>query len=100
MVGFYRDRPDPGASRYDSEVRGDGDQPSLRPLRQDIMADTTKSESSKIERRGFIKKTRTMAGAIAAGFPGIISAQTVTNTVKIGVVGCGGRGTGAAAQAL
>ena len=64
------------------------------------MANTNKSELSKIERRDFIKKTGTMAGAIAAGFPGIISAQTVTNAVKIGVVGCGGRGTGAAAQAL
>ena len=64
------------------------------------MANTTKSESNKIERRDFIKKSGTMAGAIAAGFPGIISAQTVTNAVKIGVIGCGGRGTGAAAQAL
>ena len=64
------------------------------------MANTTKSESNKIERRDFIKKTGTMAGAIAAGFPGIISAQTVTNAVKVGLVGCGGRGSGAAAQAL
>jgi myo-inositol 2-dehydrogenase / D-chiro-inositol 1-dehydrogenase len=64
------------------------------------MSTTPKKESHTMERRDFIKKTGTVAGAIAAGFPGIISGQTVTNAVKIGLVGAGGRGTGAAAQAL
>ncbi len=64
------------------------------------MANTPKDGSDKIERRDFLKKTGTVAGAIAVGFPGIISAQTVTNAVKIGLVGCGGRGSGAAGQAL
>ncbi len=64
------------------------------------MANTPKDESNKIERRDFLKKTGTVAGVIAAGFPGIISAQTVTNAVKVGLVGAGGRGTGAARQAL
>jgi len=64
------------------------------------MADTSKKAAPTMERRDFIKKTGTVAGAIAAGFPGIISAQDVTNALKIGLVGCGGRGTGAAAQAL
>ncbi len=41
-----------------------------------------------------------LSGAIATGFPAIISGQSVTNAIKIGLVGCGGRGTGAAAQAL
>ena len=50
------------------------------------------------ERRDFLK---TAGGAgMAAGFPAIISAQTVTNAIKVGLVGCGGRGTGAASQAL
>jgi myo-inositol 2-dehydrogenase/D-chiro-inositol 1-dehydrogenase len=50
------------------------------------------------ERRDFLK---TAVGAgMAAGFPAIISAQTVTNAIKVGLVGCGGRGTGAASQAL
>ncbi len=49
------------------------------------------------DRRDFMK---TAAGALAVGFPAIISAQTVTNAVKVGLVGCGGRGTGAASQAL
>jgi myo-inositol 2-dehydrogenase / D-chiro-inositol 1-dehydrogenase len=53
-----------------------------------------------IERRDFIKKTGAAAGAMAAGFPGIISGQTVTNSLKVGLVGAGGRGSGAAAQAL
>jgi predicted dehydrogenase len=53
-----------------------------------------------MERRDFIKKTSAAAGAMAIGFPGIISGQTVTNALKIGLVGCGGRGVGAAGQAL
>jgi len=44
-------------------------------------------------RRDFLKAT-------IAGFPAILSAQTVTNAIKVGLVGCGGRGTGAASQAL
>jgi predicted dehydrogenase len=64
------------------------------------MASTPNEGSNTMERRDFIKKTGTVAGAIAAGFPGIISAQTVTNAVKVGLVGAGGRGSGAAAQAL
>jgi myo-inositol 2-dehydrogenase/D-chiro-inositol 1-dehydrogenase len=64
------------------------------------VANTPKDGSDKIERRDFLKKTGTVAGAIAVGFPGIISGQTVTNAIKIGLVGCGGRGNGAAGQAL
>ena len=50
------------------------------------------------DRRNFIKGTA--GAALIAGFPAIISAQTVTNAIKVGLVGCGGRGTGAASQAL
>jgi myo-inositol 2-dehydrogenase / D-chiro-inositol 1-dehydrogenase len=64
------------------------------------VATTPKNESNKIERRDFLKKTGTAAGVMVAGFPGIISAQTVTNAVKVGLVGAGGRGSGAAGQAL
>ncbi len=45
-------------------------------------------------RRNFLKT----ASVVAA--PAIISAQTVTNAIKVGLVGAGGRGSGAAAQAL
>ena len=60
----------------------------------------TKKEPNRIERRDFLKKTGTAAGVLAAGFPAIISGQSVTNSLKLGLVGCGGRGTGAAGQAL
>src|SRR5437660_953883 len=51
-------------------------------------------QSTNTDRRDFLK------AAAGAAFPGIISAQTVTNAIKVGLVGCGGRGTGAASQAL
>ncbi len=56
-----------------------------------------KVEQSPTDRRDFLKIG---GGAIAAGFPAIITAQTVTNAIKVGLVGCGGRGSGAASQAL
>ena len=65
------------------------------------MSNTTPNlEANKMERREFIKKTGTAAGMMVAGFPGIISGQTVTNVIKVGLVGAGGRGSGAAANAL
>jgi myo-inositol 2-dehydrogenase/D-chiro-inositol 1-dehydrogenase len=48
-------------------------------------------------RRNFLKAA---GAALVTGFPAIVSAQTVTNAIKVGLVGCGGRGTGAASQAL
>ena len=64
------------------------------------MATTPKKDTNTIERRDFLKKTGTAAGVLAVGFPAIISGQTVTNALKVGLVGCGGRGSGAAAQAI
>ena len=59
-----------------------------------------KDEPTKSERRDFLKGAGgTLGAAIATGFPAIISAQTVTNAIKVGLVGVGGRGSGAAAQA-
>src|SRR5579859_4948639 len=49
------------------------------------------------DRRDFLKAATTAA---VTAFPGIIRAQTVTNAIKVGLVGCGGRGSGAASQAL
>ena len=57
-----------------------------------------KEQLTSTERRDFLKKAA--AAAIVTGFPAIISAQTVTNAIKVGLVGCGGRGSGAASQAL
>ena len=55
------------------------------------------NEAMRSERRGFLKAA---GAAMVAGFPAIISGQTVTNAIKVGLVGCGGRGSGAASQAL
>jgi myo-inositol 2-dehydrogenase / D-chiro-inositol 1-dehydrogenase len=53
------------------------------------------------DRRDFLKATSGALGtALVAGFPSIISAQTTSKAIKVGLVGCGGRGTGAASQAL
>lgn len=49
-------------------------------------------------RRDFLKASA-LGTALAAGFPAILSAQS-TKAIKVGLVGCGGRGTGAASQAL
>jgi predicted dehydrogenase len=59
------------------------------------------ADSVHSDRREFVKGAAGAIGAsLAGGFPAIIKAQTVTNAIKIGLVGCGGRGTGAAGQAL
>jgi len=49
---------------------------------------------SETPRRDFLKAASILAA------PAIIKAQTVTNAIKVGLVGAGGRGTGAASQAL
>jgi myo-inositol 2-dehydrogenase / D-chiro-inositol 1-dehydrogenase len=60
-----------------------------------------KDQESLSDRRTFLKATTgALGGALVSGFPAIISAQTVTNGIKVGLVGCGARGTGAANQAL
>ncbi len=45
-------------------------------------------------RRHFLKT------ALSAGFPALLPAMQASQSLKVGLVGCGGRGTGAAAQAL
>ncbi len=64
------------------------------------MTNTPKPTPSQIERRDFLKKSGAAAGAVAAGFPSIVSGQSVTNALKVGLIGAGGRGSGAAGQAL
>ena len=52
-------------------------------------------------RRDFLRTTSTVAigGALAGAFPGSALARN-DDTLKLALVGCGGRGSGAAAQAL
>jgi predicted dehydrogenase len=59
-----------------------------------------KEQDPNQDRREFLKATTAAAASVVTGFPAILSAQTVTNAIKVGLVGAGGRGTGAAAQAL
>ena len=61
-------------------------------------------DSSLTSRRDFLKTSTTaaFAGALASPFVLTGNAQNASpgGTLKIGLIGCGGRGTGAAAQAL
>jgi predicted dehydrogenase len=60
------------------------------------------SSENSTSRREFLKTSALVGGALAAPaiLPGNLFAKTNSDTLKIGLVGCGGRGTGAASQAL
>ncbi len=67
----------------------------------------TSENATASSRRDFLKKTSTVAATaatVAAATPSLSLARSANvagiNTVKIGLVGCGGRGTGAAVQAM
>ncbi|MCX6836866.1 MAG: Gfo/Idh/MocA family oxidoreductase [Verrucomicrobia bacterium] len=51
-------------------------------------------------RREFIRTGSAAAAAMTLAFPHILRGATDSRKLKIGLVGCGGRGTGALAQAL
>jgi predicted dehydrogenase len=57
-------------------------------------------KDTNLARRDFLKATGTLGGAMVAGFPAILSGAPAANALKVGLVGCGGRGTGAASEAL
>ena len=66
-----------------------------------------KKASSKQTRRSFLKNTTTLtaAGAAASSIPSSLSLARSANaggseTIRIGLIGCGGRGTSAAKQAM
>ena len=64
---------------------------------------TNGQESGMLSRRDFVKGgTAAVVGSLVASqFPMAASAYYgVDDTIKVGLIGCGGRGTGAAAQAL
>lgn len=62
------------------------------------------SDASLTSRRAFLKTSSTAALAGAVLSPGFLQAQapgkSPGETLRVGLIGCGGRGTGAAAQAL
>ncbi len=53
-------------------------------------------------RRDFLKAgaSGALGSALVTGFPAILKGAPVSNSIKIGLVGCGGRGSGAASQAM
>ena len=60
-----------------------------------------KTQASATSRRDFLKNTSgTLAAAALAGAIGTRAYAAGRNTIEIVLVGCGGRGTGAAANAL
>ncbi|MBM3892013.1 MAG: twin-arginine translocation signal domain-containing protein, partial [Verrucomicrobia bacterium] len=64
-------------------------------IESEFAMNTTPTEQT--TRRNFIK---TSAATAAIGFPAILSAAPNSNKLRVGLIGCGGRGTGAASQAL
>ena len=54
----------------------------------------------KNSRRDFLRSTATAAfgGALAgsSGFPAVLAGPTSTQTLRVGLIGCGGRGSGLA----
>lgn len=55
---------------------------------------------SPLNRRSFLSRSAAAVTASAVAFPHIARAQAAAQPLKIGLVGCGGRGAGAASQAL
>src|SRR5688572_12702471 len=62
------------------------------------------NQEQQTTRRDFLKTSSTamLGGALASqlGFPSIASAAPSNVKLRVGLIGCGGRGTGAANQAL
>lgn len=59
------------------------------------------TRESTTSRRKFLKQSSgALAGAALASTIGVRAHAAGQNTIKIALVGCGGRGTGAAANAL
>jgi myo-inositol 2-dehydrogenase / D-chiro-inositol 1-dehydrogenase len=65
------------------------------------MSDDRESKKGSSTRRDFLKTSAVAGGALAANLSLLSNVHTDGNdTIRIGLVGCGGRGTGAAAQCL
>src|SRR5918999_548535 len=56
--------------------------------------------STSVSRRHFLKTSGTAALIGAAAIPHVRAQKSPGETLRVGLIGCGGRGTGAAAQAL
>ncbi len=61
---------------------------------------TSPENTTPILRRKFLQTSATIAGTAIAGAPYVAAQKPNTQTLKLGLIGCGGRGTGAASNAL
>ncbi len=72
-------------------------------LEDNTVADQTKTTDNRASRREFIRSTTSVAmgTAVAAGISGIPAVHAAgTDTIRVGVIGCGGRGSGAVQNCL
>ena len=60
------------------------------------------NNKNQMDRRSFVKKSSLAAGGlfIASALEGKAYSNAMDDTIRVGLIGCGGRGTGAAFQAL
>src|SRR4051794_2206011 len=59
-----------------------------------------RSESGGGSRRDFLKGSAVLGAAMATGLGGSGAHAAGSGTIKVGLIGCGGRGTGAAVNAM
>jgi predicted dehydrogenase len=64
------------------------------------MTDRNLDDHSGLSRRGFIKNASLGLAAAAASIPRVYAAEGPELEIKIGLIGCGGRGTGAVLDAM
>ncbi|UCF38170.1 MAG: Gfo/Idh/MocA family oxidoreductase [Acidobacteriota bacterium] len=53
-----------------------------------------------VSRRQFLKQSSAIGAVAAVGFPNVTGAVAGSDEIRVGVIGCGGRGTGAALNVL
>ncbi|MDG2095377.1 MAG: twin-arginine translocation signal domain-containing protein, partial [Phycisphaerales bacterium] len=63
------------------------------------MTESNQSSNSDVTRRQFVRTSSATLGVAALTTPAMGWIQG-SDTIKVGLIGCGGRGTGAAGQAM
>ncbi len=61
---------------------------------------STCADSGESSRRGFLRTSSLLGAAMATGVAGSGAHAAGSGTIRVGLIGCGGRGTGAAEQAM
>jgi hypothetical protein len=79
-------------------IATDGSIPKIRPFAGSFKS--MKDSPTQSSRREFLKTSSAAVATATIGFPAILRGAPNSEKLKIGFIGCGGRGTGAANQAL